>query len=305
MRPARRAGKEFLEGRYEEGARRAEGPAGLDGQAASEREGRMSERWPVALAVGGSDSGGGAGVQADLKTFFSLGVHGVCAIASVTSQNTLGVVARHDLPAQVVVSQVEAVLDDFEVAAAKTGMLATAAVARAVAALLKERGIRNLVVDPVVFSSGGQRLLDADAVAVMAEHLLPLAAAFTPNLREASLFAGREILDAAGMRAVARELRELGPACVVVKGGHLGGEDATDIYYDGTELLELRSPRVKTGDDHGTGCVFSAAIAARLARGEGLQEAVRGAKEDITVALRRSLRLGAGRGPVNPLPRVR
>ena len=288
------------EGEKEKDKRRAASHAGPDGRDACVREAGMSESWPVALAIGGSDSGGGAGIQADLKTFFSLGVHGACAITSVTSQNTLGVVSRYDLPAEAVVSQVEAVLDDFEVAAAKTGMLATSSVVSAVAALLRRRGIRNLVVDPVTFSSGGYPLLEAGGAVVMAEALLPIAAVFTPNLREASLFLGREVKDEAGMKAAARELRKLGPTCVVVKGGHLGGRQAVDIFYDGKDLVELSSPRIKTEDDHGTGCVFSAAIAARLARGESPLGAVRGAKEDITAALLRSLRLGAGRGPVNP-----
>ena len=271
------------------------------------RENVMSGKksWPVALTVGGSDSGGGAGIQADLKTFFSLGVHGACALTSVTSQNTLGVVSRFDLPAQVVISQVEAVLDDMAVAAVKTGMLATAAVVKALSAFLAERGVRNLVVDPVVLSSSGQRLLDAEAVAVMAGSLLPLAAVFTPNLHEASLFCGEEISGVEGMRKAARKLLALGPTCVVVKGGHLAGKEATDIFYDGKEMLALSSPRVETEDDHGTGCVFSAAVAARLARGEGFTRAVRGAKRDVAAALRGSLRLGAGRGAVNPLYRGR
>lgn len=263
----------------------------------------MSETWPVALTIGGSDSGGGAGIQADLKTFFSLGVHGTCALTSVTSQNTSGVLSRHDLPAAVVISQVEAVLDDLAPAAVKTGMLATADVVSALADIFKERGVPNLVVDPVVLSSSGQRLLDAGAVEVVAGSLLPLAAVFTPNLHEASLFSGEEIRSVEGMKKAARKLLALGPACVVVKGGHLGGAQSIDIFYDGKEIIALSSPRVETEDDHGTGCVFSAAVAARLAWGADFLRAAQGAKEDVTAALRRSLRLGAGRGPVNPLPR--
>jgi hydroxymethylpyrimidine/phosphomethylpyrimidine kinase len=176
------------------------------------------------------------------------------------------VVSRFDLPALGVISQVDAVLDDRAVAAVKTGMLATAAVVKALSAFLAERGVRNLVVDPVVLSSSGQRLLDAEAVAVMAGSLLPLAAVFTPNLHEASLFCGEEISGVEGMRKAARKLLALGPTCVVVKGGHLAGKEATDIFYDGKEMLALSSPRVETEDDHGTGCVFSAAVAARRRR---------------------------------------
>ncbi len=263
----------------------------------------MQTAWPVALTVAGSDSGGGAGIQADLKTFFALGVHGTCAVTSVTSQNTMGVSSRYDLPPEVVVSQIQAVLEDFDVAAAKTGMLGNAVLVEAVAGILRERGIRNLVVDPVALSSSGHLLLEGGGLEALASELLPLATVFTPNLQEASLLLGREVEGREGMREAAARLMELGPACVVVKGGHLAAGDALDVFYDGGDMVELSLPRVETADDHGTGCVFSAAVAARLARGEGPVSAVRGAKEDVTMALRRSLRLGKGRGPVNPASR--
>jgi len=257
---------------------------------------------PVVLTVAGSDSGGGAGIQADIKTFHALGVHGTCAVTSVTSQNTLGVQGRFDLPPSLVLSQMEAVFSDMEVAAVKTGMLANAEVVRAVAEELRRRGARNLVVDPVVMSSSGYRLLEEDGVVALVQSLLPLARVFTPNLAEASLLLGSEVRDLEGMREAARRLAELGPACVVLKGGHLGGGRAVDLFYDGERLLELEAERVDTTDDHGTGCVFSAAVAAYLALGEGPREAVRRAKGFVTEALRGSLRLGRGRGPVNPPP---
>lgn len=258
------------------------------------------ESWPVALSIAGSDSGGGAGIQADLKTFFALGVHGTSALTSVTSQNTRGVVSRFDLPAEVVISQVEAVVSDLQVEAVKTGMLATAEVVRAVAGLAEELGWEKLVVDPVFLSSSGHLLLEEAGRALLVEALLPRALVFTPNLEEASLLCGWEVGGPDEMREAARALHERGARMVVVKGGHLGGEEALDIFYDGNGYHELRAGRVRTVDDHGTGCVFSAAVAAYLARGREPLEAVRGAKEFVARALARSLRLGKGRGPVNP-----
>ncbi len=265
---------------------------------ARERASRPS--WPVALSIAGSDSGGGAGIQADLKTFFALRVHGTCALTSVTSQNTLRVVSRFDLPAEVVVSQVEAVVSDLEVAAVKTGMLATAEVVRAVAGLAEELGWRRMVVDPVILSSSGQPLLEESGRTALLRDLLPRALVFTPNLMEASLLTGLEVGDPGGMREAARALHGLGARTVVVKGGHLGGEESLDVFYDGEDFHELTAPRLRTRDDHGTGCVFSAALAAYLALGREPLEAVRGAKEFVTRALDGSLRLGGGRGPVNP-----
>jgi hydroxymethylpyrimidine kinase/phosphomethylpyrimidine kinase len=258
---------------------------------------------PVALSIAGSDSSGGAGIQADLKTFYSLGVHGACVITSITSQNTMGVMARHDLAVGVVASQLRAVLEDIEVEGAKTGMLGNGAVVEAVADILAGHGTRNLVVDPVAFSSSGQPLLDEVGMEVMVEELLPLATVFTPNLMEASALLGGDIRDLEGMMKAARSLRKLGPACVVIKGGHLASsEKSIDIFYDGNNMLEIEMPRVRTENDHGTGCVFSAAITARLALGEAPLQAVTGAKGDVTRALVNSLSIGSGRGPVHPLP---
>jgi len=260
-------------------------------------------RLPVVLTIAGSDSGGGAGIQADIKAFHSLGVHGACAITSITSQNTKGVEGRYDLPESVVISQIKAVLGDLKPAAVKTGMLANAAIVRAVAAILAEYGACNLVVDPVVFSSGGQPLLDEGGLEAMVECLFPLAAVVTPNLEEAAALLGGEVSDVRDVREAARRIREMGPACVVLKGGHLAPEaEVTDIFCDGKNIIELSLPRVRTVNDHGTGCVFSAAVAARLARGEETLAAVAGAKRDVTRALESSLSLGGGRGPVHPLP---
>jgi len=255
---------------------------------------------PVVMTVAGSDSGGGAGIQADIKTFHALRVHGVCAVTSITSQNTRGVISRFDLPPEVVVSQMEAVFDDFAVAAVKTGMLANAEVVRAVAGILARYGAANLVVDPVLFSSSGHRLMDEGGMEAVAEYLLPRAAFFTPNLAEAEAFTGIRVADLEGMREAARALRDRGPGCVVVKGGHLGGKEAVDVFYDGARMLELSGPRIDATDDHGTGCVFSAALAARLARGEAPKDAAAGARLDTVRSLENALRLGKGKGPVHP-----
>ncbi len=256
---------------------------------------------PVTLTIAGSDSGGGAGVQADLKTFYACGVHGVCAITSVTSQNTLGVRSRYDLPAEVVVSQMETVLDDFEVKSAKTGMLANAEIVRAVAKVASGRGIERLVVDPVAVSTSGHSLLDGGGIETIAEMLFPLALVITPNLEEASLLLRREIASVEEMKRAAVLLGDMGPACVLLKGGHLeGSPEAVDVFFDGSEPVILASPRIDTANTHGTGCVLSAAVAAYLARGDAPLRAASKAKKDVTRALRRSLDMGRGRGPVHP-----
>ncbi len=257
-------------------------------------------RWPVALTIAGSDSGGGAGIQADLKTFYSLGVHGTCAITSITGQNTLGVRTRFDVPVEVVVAQVEAVVEDMEVAAVKTGMLATVEVVRAVSELADRYSWNNMVVDPVAISSSGQPLLDRGAEECLRELLLPRARVFTPNLREAATLTGLEVTGVEEMKEAARSLWMYGARLVVVKGGHLPGRCVVDVVYDGKKYHELKGPRVYTADDHGTGCVFSSAVTAFLALGLDPLDAIRRAKEVVTRALAGSLRLGKGRGPVNP-----
>lgn len=260
-------------------------------------------RLPVALTIAGSDSGGGAGIQADIKTFYACGVHGACAITSITSQNTVGVISRFDLPVQVVVSQLGAVLDDFAVGGAKTGMLASAAIIRAVAEVVAERGVERLVVDPVAVSTSGHSLLDGGGIETIAETLFPLATMITPNLTEASLLLDLEIASMESMKRAAALLKDMGPACVLLKGGHLAACDqAVDIFYDGADLAVLTAPRIDTENTHGTGCMLSAAAAAYLAMGEAPLRAASRAKQDVTRALVNSLDIGRGRGPVHPIP---
>jgi hydroxymethylpyrimidine/phosphomethylpyrimidine kinase len=259
---------------------------------------------PVALTVAGSDSGGGAGIQADLKTFAALGVHGTSAVTAITAQNTLGVTQILELPATLVEAQIEAVMLDIGAAAAKTGMLSSAEIIAVVAGGLKRHNIRNLVVDPVMVAKGGARLLRDDAVDALRNLMLPLATIVTPNLPEAEVLLGRPIRTLDERRQAARDLVGLGAHAAVVKGGHADDELAIDHYFDGTELVELHSPRIATTNTHGSGCVFSAAIAAELAKGRDPLAAVHQAKEFITGAIERSLEVGRGRGPVNPMFRI-
>ena len=260
-------------------------------------------RLPVALTIAGSDSGGGAGIQADLKTFAALGVHGACAITAITAQNTVGVTDILELPVAMIRAQVSAVAEDLGVQAAKTGMLFSAAIIEAVAAAIEEHKIPNLVVDPVMVAKGGARLLREDAVEALRSRLLPLAAVLTPNLPEAEVLLGRTVATLEERRAAARDLLRLGPRAVVVKGGHAGGA-AVDVYWDGERWEELEAERVVTSNTHGSGCAFSAAIAAGLARGLDPLAAVREAKEFISGAIQFSIDVGRGHGPVNPMYRL-
>ncbi|TAN31429.1 bifunctional hydroxymethylpyrimidine kinase/phosphomethylpyrimidine kinase [bacterium] len=255
---------------------------------------------PVALTIAGSDSGGGAGIQADLKTFAALGVHGTSAITAITAQNTVTVTEIFELPAGLIRAQIAAVVEDIGVQAAKTGMLASSQIIETVARAIEEHGIRALVVDPVMVAKGGARLLRDDAVDALRTRLLPLAAVITPNLPEAEVLLGRTIRTLAERRQAARDLVALGPRVAVVKGGHADAE-ATDVYWDGAQLVELPAARISTSNTHGSGCVFSAAIAAGLARGLDPLVAVREAKGFISGAIERSLELGHGHGPVNPM----
>jgi hydroxymethylpyrimidine/phosphomethylpyrimidine kinase len=256
---------------------------------------------PVALTIAGSDSGGGAGIQADLKTFAAFGVHGTSAITAVTAQNTVTVSQIYELPIRMIRAQIDAVVDDIGVQAAKTGMLASAEIIEAVAAAIREHGIRNLVVDPVMVAKGGARLLHSDAIASLFRHLLPLAAVVTPNIPEAEVLLGRALVTLDDRRQAARDLVELGPRVAVVKGGHSEETEAIDIYWDGSNLVELAGRRINTKNTHGSGCVFSAAITAGLAKGQEPLEAVRAAKAFINGAIKHSLELGKGHGPVNPM----
>jgi hydroxymethylpyrimidine/phosphomethylpyrimidine kinase len=256
---------------------------------------------PVALTIAGSDSGGGAGIQADLKTFAALGVHGTSAVTAVTAQNTLGVTDILELPPALVAAQIEAVMLDIGAAAAKTGMLSSAEIIEVVARAIAHFNIGNLVVDPVMVAKGGARLLRDDAVDALRRRLLPLAAVVTPNLPEAEVLLGRAIRTLDERRQAARDLVALGARAAVVKGGHADDAQAIDHYFDGTELVELQSPRIATANTHGSGCVFSAAIAADLAKGSDSLAAVLLAKEFVTGAIERSLEVGRGHGPVNPM----
>lgn len=256
---------------------------------------------PRALTIAGSDSGGGAGIQADLKVFLALGVHGMSAITALTAQNTVGVSGIHTVPPDFVVAQIDAVATDIGVDAAKTGMLANQEIVRATAEAIRANSIPNLVVDPVFVAKSRDHLLEANAVTALREEVLPLATIITPNLYEAGgLLAGDEIHDLDGMREAARQLRELGPRAVLIKGGHLPGDRAVDLFYDGASMTEIDGPRFDTEDTHGTGCALAAAIAARLAHGDEVIEAARFAKRFVAGAIERGLRVGKGYGPVNP-----
>jgi hydroxymethylpyrimidine/phosphomethylpyrimidine kinase len=256
---------------------------------------------PRALTIAGSDSGGGAGIQADLKTFSALGVFGMTAITAVTVQNTKGVVRYEELSPSLVAEQITAVASDIGVDAAKTGMLASAAIVEAVADAVEETALPNVVVDPVFVSKHGHPLLADDAVDALRARILPLATLVTPNLAEASGLAGFEVESREDMRRAASAILELGPGAVLVKGGHLEGERATDLFDDGETEEWIGAERIETPHTHGTGCTLSAAVAASLAKGATLLEAVRAGKAFVTEAIRHALDLGEGIGPVDQL----
>jgi hydroxymethylpyrimidine/phosphomethylpyrimidine kinase len=260
---------------------------------------------PRALTIAGSDSGGGAGIQADLNTFGAFGVFGTTAITAVTVQNTLGVSSFEELSPSTVAAQIRAVAEDIGVDAAKTGMLASEPIVSAVADAVASTGIRALVVDPVSVSKHGHRLLAEDAVASLRERILPLATLATPNLPEAAVLAGIAVDGPDDMLRAGERLLELGAGAVLVKGGHLEGAGADDLFVDATRREWLRGERLQTRNTHGTGCVLSAAITACLARGDGLLDAVRTGKGFVTEAIRHALEIGGGIGPVDPLWRTR
>lgn len=253
---------------------------------------------PVALAIAGSDPSGGAGLQADLKTFAAFGVFGAGVVAALTAQNTCGVRAVVDVDPAFVAAQLDAVLDDLAVAAAKTGMLGRRAVVEAVAERLVARPLPHLVVDPVIVATSGQALLDAGGVACLRTHLLPLATLVTPNLDEAAALTGRRVATPAEMRDAARALVALGARAALVKGGHLEGE-ALDVLYDGRDFHELATARVGAALRHGTGCTLSAGVTAGLALGFDLEAAVAAAKRYVTRALASAPRVGRGAAPLD------
>ena len=255
----------------------------------------------LALTIAGSDSSGGAGIQADLKTFAAHGVFGLSAITAVTAQNTTGVSDVAILPPALVTAQIDAVISDLGADAAKTGMLGNAAVAAAVADAIERLAIGRLVVDPVMVATSGARLLDEAAVHTVRTRLLPLAMVITPNVAEAEILTGLRIERTADLAVAARRLVELGARAALVKGGHLEGP-ATDAFWDGSTALELVAERVPGRNTHGTGCTLSAAIAARLALGDALPDAVQRAKEYVTRAIAQAPSLGHGYGPVQHFP---
>jgi hydroxymethylpyrimidine/phosphomethylpyrimidine kinase len=260
---------------------------------------------PVALTVAGSDSGGGAGIAADLKTFAAHGVWGTCAIAAVTAQNTVLVGAIQPIPPAVVTAQIGAVVTDIGVSATKTGMLGDAEVVYAVAAAVEEWDLHPLVVDPVAVSTTGAELATPGGIAAVRNRLLPLADLVTPNLAEAAALARwRETpSDRENVERLAFSVLDLGPSAVLVTGGHLPGPEAADVLVTrdgGSQRLWLTGPRLDSRNTHGTGCVLSAAITARLARGDDLVQAIEGAKAFVSAAIAAGVELGAGPGAVNP-----
>lgn len=257
------------------------------------------------LTIAGSDSGGGAGIQADLKTFAAFGVFGTTAVTAVTAQNTVEVTGLVEIPPDLVVAQIDAVAGDIGIDAAKTGMLSSSAIVLAVADAVAHHRIPNLVVDPVMVAKSGARLLRADAIEALRERLLPLAEIVTPNLPEAGVLAGIELKNEKGMREAARRIHALGPRAVVIKGGHLEGPDVVDLYYDGRCFEELRGERIDSWSTHGTGCTFAAALASGLALGSRPLDAVRRAKDYVAGAIRAAPRLGRGAGPLNHFHNLR
>jgi len=266
----------------------------------------MKTMMKKAMTIAGSDSGGGAGIQADLKTFAALGVFGTSAITALTAQNTRGVLGVFPVTPEFVGLQIDAIAKDIGADAVKTGMLANRGIIEVVAAKIAEHRLGPLVVDPVMVAKGGDRLLEPQARDALIGLLLPLAAVVTPNLPEAEVLCGFPVTDLDGMRRAARAIHEQGPRCVVVKGGHLEGmgkarAKSIDLSFDGERFEELSADRVETRNTHGTGCTFASAVAARLAQGDGAAEAVRAAKRYVTAILRASaaLDIGHGHGPMN------
>jgi hydroxymethylpyrimidine/phosphomethylpyrimidine kinase len=252
----------------------------------------------IALTIAGSDSGAGAGIQADLKTFAAHDVYGTCAITAVTAQNTTGVTAWQALPADLVTAQIEAVASDIGCHATKTGMLGNAAIVEAVAAAISSLELPNVVVDPVMIAKSGDSLLEDEAIAALKAEILPRARVITPNIPEAEVLVGFRIATLDDAREAAQQLLALGPAAVVIKGGHLPGPEIVDVLHDGDRLYEFAGPRVQTRNTHGTGCTFASAIAANLARGATLPDAVQRAKAFVLEAIRHGLPIGKGHGPL-------
>jgi len=257
---------------------------------------------PVALTIAGSDSGAGAGIQADMKTFAALGVYGVTVITAITAQNTVGVRALQEVDVGVIAAQLDAVAEDFSIGALKTGMLSSAAIIEAVAAGIQRHPLRLLVVDPVMIAKSGDRLLREDAVDAMRRRLLPLAHVVTPNIPEAEVLAERSIRTRADRVAAARAIMDLGANAVVIKGGHSDDDPIVDLLVDRQGVQEYRAQRIVTTSTHGTGCTFSAAIAAGLAAGRDLPDVAAFARDYLSHAIATAPGLGHGHGPLNHFP---
>jgi len=256
-----------------------------------------------ALTIAGSDSGGGAGIQADLKTFAALGVYGASAITAITAQNTRGVFGVQEIETSLIAAQIDAVIEDIGAHAAKTGMLSSAPIIETVAERVRHHRVETLVVDPVMVAKSGHALLHPDAVAALKSSLLPLALVVTPNLPEAETLVGRRLETDEDVREAARALREMGSKYVVIKGGHRSG-DADDLIFDGNSFQMLHAARIDTPHTHGTGCTFSAAIAAGLAKGMDPVAAIGAAKEYVTGAIAQAYAIGGGHSPVHHFYRL-
>lgn len=257
---------------------------------------------PVALSIAGSDSGAGAGIQADLKTFAAFGVYGVTVITAITAQNTVGVRAVQEVDVEIIAAQLDAIADDFSIGALKTGMLSSAVIIEVVAAGIRRHGLRPLVIDPVMIAKSGDRLLAEEAVDALRRKLLPLAYVVTPNIPEAAVLAGRTIRTRDDRVAAARAIMDLGAQSVVIKGGHSQDDPIVDLLVDRQGVHDFLAARIVTTSTHGTGCTFSAAITAALAAGNELPDAVAGAREYLSRALATAPGLGRGHGPLNHFP---
>ena len=256
----------------------------------------------IAVTIAGSDSGGGAGIQADLKTFSALSVYGASVITALTAQNTQGVRAIHDVPPEFVTAQIDAVFSDLDVGAVKIGMLSRATTIEAVASGIERHRMKNVVLDPVMIATSGDRLLATDAVDALRRLLIPRARVITPNLPEAAALLDAPVArDESEMRAQAQRLLALGATAVLIKGGHGSGAESVDLFVDKNGIVQLAAPRVATRNTHGTGCTLSSAIAAELAKGRALADAVRAAKAYVTAAIEAAdhLAVGRGHGPVH------
>jgi hydroxymethylpyrimidine/phosphomethylpyrimidine kinase len=252
-----------------------------------------------ALTIAGSDSGGGAGIQADLKTFQELGVYGMSAITAITAQNTLGVQGVHPIPVEMIIKQLQSIALDLQPQALKTGMLFSSELIEAVAGAIESYQWGKIVVDPVMVAKGGATLLQQEAIISIKRTLLPQATIATPNIPEAEVLTDMKIHTIEDRKEAAKILVDMGVSHVVIKGGHGAEEMAVDLYYDGEQFEQLCTPRIQTKNTHGTGCTFSAAITAHLAKGDDVFEAVQKAKEFIHLAIKHDLEIGSGHGPTN------